>query len=149
MKVLPNEIFFAEVERMIAEGDSVIIKVKGNSMRPLIRSDRTSVRLSPCDVSTLELGDVVLFRYRGRHVMHRIIERREDDLLLAGDGNYKQVERCRLGDVVAKVDAVIRPDGKVIACDSRRWRTASRCWLALPQFVRRCILSAMYRLGFA
>ena len=147
MKVIPNDIFFAEVERIIAEGNSVIVPVRGNSMRPFIRDGRTSVRMSPCDPQSLENGDIVLFKFRGQHVMHRIVKHNGDTLLLAGDGNYKKVERCSRGDVVAIVDAVIGRNGRTTLCDSRRWRLASRCWISLHPFVRRCILAFLWRIG--
>lgn len=148
MKVLPNDIFFAEVEAIIAEGQSVVITVKGNSMRPFIRDGRTRVRLVPvADREALTAGDIVLFRCQGRHIMHRIIAKQGERLTLAGDGNYRLREECRTEDVVAKVEAVIRPNGRVIACDSRLWRTASRCWTGLHPFIRRCILYALRKMG--
>ena len=147
MQPLHNDIFFAEVENLIAEGKDVVLKVKGHSMRPFMRSDRTRVRLSPCDRLSLRKGDTVLFRYGGRHVMHRIICRRGDALTLAGDGNRGMTEHCTLQDVVARVTAVITKRGKVIGCNTALWRTASAAWLALPAFMRRMILGAMWRAG--
>lgn len=35
---IDNGIFFREVERLLDEGDSVTIRVRGNSMRPLLRN---------------------------------------------------------------------------------------------------------------
>ena len=145
--ILSNDIFFAQVEELIADGKNVVMRVKGHSMRPFIRNERTKVQLSPCDAETLRKGDIILFRYRGHHIMHRIVARSGDRLTLAGDGNYRIVEHCAAGDVVAIVSAVIRPDGRKISCSSRYWRTISFCWTALPQFIRRCILGILWRSG--
>lgn len=147
MKILSNDIFFAQVEELIADGENVIMRVKGHSMRPFIRNGRTNVRLSPCDARTLRKGDIILFRYHGHHIMHRIIVRDGDRLTLAGDGNYRKFEHCTLADVVAIVSTVIRPNGRTISCSSRCWRTISCCWTSLPQLLRRCILGALWRLG--
>lgn len=145
--VIPNDIFFAEAERLIGEGCDTEIFAKGYSMRPFIRSDRTRVRLSPCDTGLLQRGDVVLFRYRGRHVMHRIANRSEDEFIMAGDGNIGITEHCTSADIIARMTAVITRRGRVISCDSGLWRTASTVWVALPQFVRRCILGVLWRIG--
>ena len=88
MKPVPNEIFFAEVERLLAEENRVAITVQGNSMRPFMRSVRTQVVLARCDAGSLERGDVVLFRYRGRHILHRIVRIADGRFMLAGDGNF-------------------------------------------------------------
>ena len=147
MRTMPNDIFFTEVEHIIAEGGEVVLCVKGNSMRPFIRSDRTRVRFSMCDPQSLKRGDIVLFRYHDRHIMHRIIRREGDRLLLAGDGNYRKTEQCTTDDVAAIVTAVIRPNGRVIPCDSTIWRTASAIWISLPQTVRRIILGLLRHIG--
>lgn len=145
--VIPNEIFFAEAERLISEGCDTEILAKGYSMRPFIRSDRTRVRLSPCDTARLRRGDVILFRYHGRHVMHRIASRRGDEFILAGDGNIGITEQCTSADIIACMTAIVTRRGKVIGSDTRLWRTASAIWTALPQLVRRCILGVLWRLG--
>ena len=63
MILLPNQLFFAEVEAMLSEGREVQIRMKGHSMRPLLRSERDQVVLTPCtDPARLRPGDVVLFR---------------------------------------------------------------------------------------
>ena len=90
MKTISNDIFFAQIEELLSEGQSVIIRVKGHSMRPFMRSDRTSVRIAPLTDSERKLvsvGDIVLFRYRDHHIMHRIRRIEEDRITLAGDGN--------------------------------------------------------------
>ena len=38
--LLPNELFFEQVEAVLAEGQPVQIRMKGHSMRPLLRNDR-------------------------------------------------------------------------------------------------------------
>ena len=47
MILLPNQLFFAEVETMLAEGREVQIRMKGHSMRPLLRSERDIAVLTP------------------------------------------------------------------------------------------------------
>ena len=57
----PNEQFFALVEKELEEGKTVKIRLKGNSMFPLLRSGRDSVILEKSPADSLKPMDVVLF----------------------------------------------------------------------------------------
>ena len=60
---LPNELFFRQVEAMLAEGQSVQIRMKGHSMRPLLRNNRDRVVVRAYGAGEEpQRGDVVLFR---------------------------------------------------------------------------------------
>ena len=151
MKVISNDIFFAQVEALLDEGQSVVIRVKGYSMRPFMRSDRTQVRIAPISDSeckNLRVGDIVLFRYRGRHILHRIRHIEGNKITLAGDGNYRLWEHCSHEEVIGILTDIINYRGRSTACSSRRWRWASALWLSLPQLLRRIILGVLARLGF-
>ena len=65
--------------------------------------------------------DVVLFRYRGKHVLHRIICREGERLLIQGDGSIVAKEECTVDDVVGKVVQICRPSGKEIPVGSWQW----------------------------
>ncbi len=134
MKTLPNDLFFAQVEAGIAEGRNVRFRVKGTSMTPLLRNGRDEVLLCPCRTERLRPMDVVLFRYKGIHVLHRIVRREGDALLLQGDGVCATYEECRVDDVVGIVHKVIRPSGKVVEVSSLRWRLPSRLWRSMGRF---------------
>lgn len=147
--ILPNRLFFEQVEAMLAEGREVQIRIRGHSMRPLLRDGRDTVVLSPCAASSrLRPGDVVLFRCGGRHVLHRIVRRDGDRLTLAGDGNYRITEQCTTRDVTGIATQVIRASGRTVGFRSLRWRLQSRLWLALPPPVRRLSLRALWHLGY-
>ena len=45
--LLTNRLFFEQVEAMLAEGHEVQIRMKGHSMRPLLRSERDIAVLTP------------------------------------------------------------------------------------------------------
>lgn len=146
---LTNEEFFAQVEQMLAEGNEVQLRVKGGSMRPLLRSDRDRVVLAPYRTGEpLRCGQVVLFRYRGQYILHRIVRIEDDRLILEGDGNYHRQEHCRVADVAAVMRRIVRSDGREIACDSGYWRHLSRLWRMLPPLARRYILALLYRAGY-
>lgn len=147
MILLPNQLFFAEVEAMLAEGREVQIRMKGHSMRPLLRSERDQVVLTPCaDPARLQPGDVVLFRCCGRHILHRIVRRDGERLTLAGDGNYRITEQCTTRDVAGIAVRVIRASGRVVGCDSPGWQL--RLWLAIPPWLRRQVLRVLWYSGW-
>ena len=143
---LRNDIFFAEVERMISEGQSVTIPVKGFSMRPMMRSEKDKVILTAHSDNDIKQRAVMLFRHNGHHIMHRIITIDGNDITFAGDGNYRKTEQATKEDIVAQVTAIIRPSGRTISLDSRRWKIYSTLWLALPKIVRRFILGLTNKL---
>ena len=146
MVTLNNNLFFGEVERLLSDGEDVTIMVRGNSMRPLLRDGRDKVVVRCFCGENIALGDVMLFRYNGGYIMHRVVRIEGDRIVFAGDGNYKRWEIAARRDVVARIVAVIRPSGRRVNFDSQRWRTLSTAWLVLPQIVRRVILGVLRRI---
>ena len=144
---LKNDIFFAEVEELLAEGRQVTILVRGNSMRPLLRDGRDKVILRRANDEDIRKGAVMLFRYRGSHVMHRVTRIEGDVVIFEGDGNYKMQEIALRKDIIAVMEAVVRPSGRRIECSSRRWRILSFMWLSQARIERRVILGIMRRLN--
>ena len=145
MKIVANDTFFAWVEAEIAAGRPVRFRLKGNSMFPLLRNGKDVVVLEKCPADSLQPMDVVLFRYRGKHVLHRIIRREGEWLLIQGDGSMVAKEECTVDDVVGKVVQICRPSGKILAVDSWQWRLPSRLWRGLG-FLRTWLLRVAYRL---
>ena len=133
--VLPNEVMLEEIAVLLAEGREVVFRPKGNSMLPFIRGDRDSVILRKKE--QVEIGDILLVRYRGRYVLHRLIRRDGDRLTLMGDGNIAGTETCGEADVIGTVVAVEKDNGR------RRQPGKARLWRALKPFRR--IILALYR----
>ena len=145
MKQIPNDLFFAWVESEIAEGRSVKFRLKGNSMFPLLRNGKDEVILEKCFPENLKPMDVILFRYRGAHVLHRIIKRKGNDLLIQGDGSIVAMEHCTVNDVVGKVTSICRSSGKTILIDSWKWKLYSHRWRRMG-CSRKWILKVAYKL---
>jgi signal peptidase I len=143
MKTLANEIFFAKVETEISAGRSVRFKVKGHSMYPLLRDGKDEVTISPltCDPSVY---DIVLFRYRGKHILHRIISIEGDTYTIQGDGIYLSCEYCTREEIIGVVTH-IHKNGKVtIGTTSKRSKFYIFCWRRL-RFCRRYLLAVLRR----
>ena len=127
--VLRNSIMFPEVAKLISEGKSVTMKVKGNSMLPFIK-DGDTVKLVKTD--HLKLYDIVLARIDDeQYVLHRIIRMKDNQLILMGDGNLKGCERCKVEDVLAL--ATIKVNKKEYDFRSDLHLKKARIWnLLLP-----------------
>lgn len=146
MKTLANEIFFAQVETEISAGRSVRFKVKGHSMYPLLRDGKDEVTISPltCDPSVY---DIVLFRYRGKHILHRIISIEGDTYTIQGDGIYISCEKCTHDDIIGVVTQIHKKNGLEINTSWGLFRFNSWCWYKLF-FMRRFILAVLRKIFF-
>ena len=129
-KTIPNNLFFASVEELIGEGRSVEMTVKGYSMRPFVRDGREEVVLSPLPEGGVSVGMVVLFRYGGKHILHRLVRVEGERLTMEGDGNYRTSEVIAPEDVVAYVSEVALRGGRRIKFGSLAWRCRSAVSLA-------------------
>lgn len=141
---IPNEAMLPQVARMLAEGNSVILLTRGNSMLPFIVGDRDSVELAvkpeyePGDIVLAEVGD-------NRWVLHRLIGVSGEKVLLKGDGNLDGTENCALQDIAGAVRCIIRGNGRKVDVTTPTFVRRSRRWRKLPRTVRRYTLGILRR----
>ncbi len=147
MKQIANNIFFEWVESEIAENRPVQFRLKGISMFPLLKDGKHQVIVHPCKAEELSSMDVILFRYKGKHLLHRILKIEGTKLMIQGDGSYVAKEQCTTEDVIGKVQTIIRPSGKHISVNSWRWKLPSRLWISL-RFVRTPLLHILHRIKY-
>ena len=140
MITIPNDILFDEVTACVSRGESVVIVLYGNSMRPLMRSGVSKVRLSPIE-RELMVGDVVLFRYCGMWIMHRVVKIDGERLTIQGDNclTYEEVDREAVKAIMTEV---IDEKGRVISCDSKRWKWLSH-WASFRKWMKRMVSRPM------
>ena len=141
-----NKIFFAEVENLLAEGESVTVRVRGCSMMPHLRDGKHSVVVRRCKAEDIKIGAVIFFEYRGQWIMHRLRRIEDERLIFAGDGNYKLEEVVGRDALRGVVTDIILPSGKKLSCEGFKWRFKSSVWLMLPAIVRRYMLAIIRRL---
>ena len=101
----------------------------GTSMMPMLRQRRDSVELvkAPPELKKYDLP--MYIGPRGKYVMHRIVEVREDCYICLGDNTYTR-EQVRREQIVALVSAFYR-DEKRIPVDSAVYRMYCRVWCAI------------------
>lgn len=144
-KVVANEIIFEGIAQIIERGESAVIKTKGASMRPFITGERDSIELKAVE-GELRVGDIVLARLSDpvRYVVHRVVELCGDEVVMMGDGNLLYTERCDRGEVIARVNAIIKPNKRVDP-NTKTNRLLAKIWGVMLPF-RRYLLAIARRL---
>lgn len=137
---LPNAELIPEIVRLMDEGHTVTLRLKGFSMRPFLEDNRDKALLRKA--THPRVGDPVLAEVAPRHyVLHRIVAIDGDRVTLRGDGNLG-VERCALADVRGAVVGFYRKGRTTLdRTDGLKWRAYSWLWTRLLPLRR-------YLLGF-
>ena len=137
-----NAILLPEIVKMLNEGHTVTLRLKGFSMRPFLEDGRDKALLTK--PTNPKVGDPVLAEIAPKHfVLHRIISIKGDDVMLRGDGNLG-TENCKLKDVQGAVIGVYRKGRETLdRTDGRKWCVYSWLWTRLYP-IRRYLL-AFYR----
>lgn len=127
--LISNDSYFEEVQRMLAEGKDVRIRIKGNSMRPFIQSGDTTLLKAYHQGEPLALGCIVLAKDSNRYILHRLVKKKKEALVLAGDGNLTLCENVERADIIAIASISYKQDnstGRPI--DSIGMRIKGLCW---------------------
>lgn len=143
---LPNALMLEEVEKMLADGQTVMLGATGNSMLPFIVGGRDSVlvRRIPRTQSP-HVGQIVLAHLpNGHYVLHRIIRIHGMELTLMGDGNLQETENCHFSHVLGVVTEIIRK-GRHVDSSAKAECGKAKVWRWLLP-VRRYLLYIYKRL---
>lgn len=109
---LSNEILLGAVVEFINNGSDVKINISGNSMKPFL-SDGDVVLLRNTSLEDTKLGDIVLGKYNGAYVLHRVIGKNRTSVFLAGDNNFNQIEVIEADNILAKAIFLVKDVGYV------------------------------------
>jgi signal peptidase I len=90
-------------------------------MYPCLR-EGDIVLLSPFEDAEIKPGVVVLFAYGESHLLHRVIFRKDDKLIIQGDNVFSHVEKVKMNNVIAVMKQYSKKNGKVISSDSCVWK---------------------------
>lgn len=139
---LSNAEFLPEIVKLMDEGHTVTLRLRGFSMRPFLEDNRDKALMTKA--TNPKVGDPVLAEVDPKHfVLHRIIAIDGDHVTLRGDGNLND-EHCTLTDVKGAVIGFYRKGRTTLdRTDGWKWRTYSFFWMRLYP-IRRYLL-AFYR----
>ena len=125
-----------EIRTLVSEGKTVTLTVKGNSMNPFIVHLRDRMTIGPWKDEDIRKGTVALVKdTRGSYVIHRIIKRDKDRLVLLGDGNIGFTETATLDNVIGIMHNIDRK-GRIWTPQSTLWRLYSWFWMTLTPLRR-------------
>lgn len=135
------------VGEYVNSGKTVILPLRGYSMRPYLEDNRDKALLAPVPV-TLHVGDVILAHLNntGTYAMHRITSIKGDTIVMCGDGNLTP-EVINRGDIIAIAKGFYRK-GSMTLCsvDSRSYKIYWRLWMMLKP-IRRYLLFAWRKIN--
>ena len=137
-----NAVLIPEIIKLIDDGHTVSLRLKGFSMRPFLEDGRDKALLTkPVNP---KVGDPVLAEITPLHfVLHRIINIDGEKVTLRGDGNLRN-EECTLADIKGAVIGFYRKGReKLDRTDGKKWKIYSWFWTRL--FPIRRYLLAFYR----
>ena len=143
-KQFANSLLLPEIVKILNEGHSVTLLLRGYSMRPFLEDGRDKALLTLAH--DVQVGDAVLAEITPKHfVLHRIIKIERNIVTLRGDGNLG-IETCKLEDVKASVIGFYRKGRKKIdKTDGKKWKIYSTIWTRLFPF-RRYLVAAYRRI---
>lgn len=141
-KQFSNSEFIPEIVRLLDEGHTVTLLLRGFSMRPFLEDGRDKALL--VKAKNPAVGAPVLAEIsEGHYVLHRIVKIKGDEVVLRGDGNIN-VEYCRLEDIKGEAIGFYRKGRETLdKTNSLKWCVYSFFWTRLLP-VRRYLL-AIYR----
>lgn len=116
------------VAKDLREGHKAIVRAKGSSMFPLIRSEVDQILLEPYN-GRLSVGDVIFVTLKeGGYLLHRVIKIDDKTLTLKGDGNPIGTEQVEPSQVIGEATGVIKPSKRLISKGSRTWWCYAHLW---------------------
>ncbi len=143
--LLSNDILIPEVARLVSEGKTVTLPLRGYSMRPYLEDGRDKGLLTKV-TEPLKVGDVILARIDGdgdgncRYALHRIVRIEGDEITMYGDGNYSP-EHIKESDVLAIAKGFYRKGSdRLDSVDSLPYSIYWRTWVWLRPMRRYLLL---------
>lgn len=145
-KQFANADFIPEIIKLLDEGHTVTLLLRGYSMRPFLEDRRDKALLIKPKKPTI--GMPVLAEVDEKHfVLHRIVKIKGENVVLRGDGNIN-VEHCKVSDIKGEAIGFYRKGrNKMDKTNGTKWIVYSAIWtLLLP--IRRYLLAIMRRTVF-
>ena len=138
-KQFANALLLPEIVKMLNEGHTVTLRLRGYSMRPFLEDNRDKALLT--HPTHPKVGDPVLAEIQpGHFVLHRIVAIEGENVTLRGDGNLAD-EHCLLSDVKGAVIGFYRKGRQQLdRTDGLKWRIYSWFWMNLYP-IRRYLLA--------
>ena len=97
---IPNLEMLDLIVEQLNNNQVVSFRVVGHSMLPFFKDQKTIVELKK--EQQYKKYDVVLFKYEGQVLLHRIIKTNENEYIIRGDGSFRK-EVVNASEIYGKV----------------------------------------------
>lgn len=134
LREISNDLFFTSVKNIIYSGNSVELRIKGTSMYPTLLDGKHKVVLVPYQKQYLKVGILALFVYNKKHILHRLISINGNCLIFQGDNQPNVREEVKEEDIIAIVEFIITPTGKVLDCKKQCLFAKNRFWRTMRKY---------------
>ena len=140
---LQNNLFFAEVKKLLQDQKSVRIRVRGSSMLPFIRHNDAALLVPPTSRKIRKGSVVIALTDELGYVMHRICKIEGEHITLLGDGNTNQYEHSDLDRIIA---VAVRYDRGRFSYSTESWfmRIVGLLWMKMHPW-RKNLVSVLWR----
>ena len=119
---IPNSLFFEDVCRRIQQKRGAKIRVQGRSMEPFLKDGRDYIIVDALpDGHRFRRGELLLFVYGDRYIVHRVHRIKGDTLYMKGD-HQNHWEIIHEDDVRAWISCVEYANGRRVHSMSRLWK---------------------------
>ena len=143
--MLPSDELFPIIEEYLSNGQDVVIRVRGNSMFPLMRSNIDNIKIMPAEFVRIKKRDIVLIkRDSGAYVIHRVCKKTQNAFYMVGDNQQNVEGPLRPDQLIAVAEEVYRGK-RTIRRGSLTWNLYACVWLMLRP-VRKPLLAALVRM---
>jgi signal peptidase I len=126
--IVDNQTFSKALDSLLQEGKVVSFTVKGNSMLPFFKHEKTIVNLTK--KSEYQRYDVILFKYHQLIKLHRIIAIKDDDVMASGD-YISQIENIKKDDILGYVQSF--KNKHEIQSSSKGYLFKVKLWLVIKK----------------
>ena len=116
-------------ERYLEEHGSLTWRNTGTSMLPLLKEGRDLFTVTKKGSGRCRKGDVVLYRRGKQLVLHRVVEVREMDYVILGDGCVRRETGVTDDDILGVMTGFVRR-GREHRTDEPGYRLYTRLWMA-------------------
>lgn len=120
----------ARIETMMAQGQTAVLEITGDSMRPTLKPGRDAVVLAPLESWPPKKGDILLFhtpRAQGGYSLHRVYSVKPEGPVMNGDAQQWTEGPVAREQVVAQAIALLRK-GQPVDVQRRGYRAYVWLW---------------------
>lgn len=136
--------FFEEIAQLLQEGNSVRVRIDGESMHPFIVGGKDEVLLIPYNKKTpIKLWSCIFYKWKGHYMIHRFVGFQDSQYCMMGDGNLVQIERIEESDILGILQTIYHADGSIQDCLGKKWLYQGRFWFKFRKLRR--FLLPIYR----